>query len=73
MMFGFISSSFFFVGCFYRICNICFETSPVFLNIDLQDLSSLFDWNTKQLFVMLIMHYRTEKNVSIVSSTSSVE
>lgn len=30
----------------------------------LQDLSHLFDWNTKQLFVMLIAYYKTSKNVS---------
>jgi hypothetical protein len=30
----------------------------------LQDLTHLFDWNTKQLFVMLIAHYKTAKNVS---------
>jgi len=28
------------------------------------DLTGLFDWNTKQLFVMLIAHYQTSKNVS---------
>ena len=27
------------------------------------DLTSLFDWNTKQLFVMLIAHYKTNRNV----------
>ena len=27
------------------------------------DLTSLFDWNTKQLFVMLIAHYKTKRNV----------
>ena len=30
----------------------------------ISDLSHLFDWNTKQLFVMLIAHYTTPKNVS---------
>ena len=28
------------------------------------DFSHLFDWNTKQLFVLLLAHYRTETNVS---------
>lgn len=27
------------------------------------DLTSLFDWNTKQLFIMLIAHYKTNRNV----------
>lgn len=29
----------------------------------LTDLSHLFDWNTKELFVMLVAHYHTPKNV----------
>ena len=28
-----------------------------------QDLYNLFDWNTKQLFVMLMAHYKTKRNV----------
>ena len=31
--------------------------------LSLSDLTSLFDWNTKQLFVMLIAHYKTKRNV----------
>ena len=29
-----------------------------------QDLNHLFDWNTKQLFVMLTAHYTTKNTVS---------
>ena len=29
------------------------------------DLSSLFDWNTKQLFVLVTAHYRTRNNVRV--------
>ena len=28
------------------------------------DLSGLFDWNTKQLFVLVTAHYQTRNNVS---------
>jgi len=32
--------------------------------LDLSDFSHLFDWNTKQLFVLLAANYKTKKNVS---------
>lgn len=28
------------------------------------DFSHLFDWNTKQLFVLVVAHYQTRKNAS---------
>lgn len=37
--------------------------SPYVCLLLITDLTSLFDWNTKQLFVMLIAHYKTKRNV----------
>ena len=31
------------------------------------DFSDLFDWNTKQLFILVVAHYRTRNNVSLSS------
>lgn len=36
----------------------------VLVYLDLSDFSHLFDWNTKQLFVLLAANYKTKKNVS---------
>ena len=34
------------------------------------DFSDLFDWNTKQLFILVVAHYRTRNNVSYLLSSS---
>ncbi len=47
------------------IVIICPDTmfGVVFMLLFFSDLTSLFDWNTKQLFIMLIAHYKTNRNV----------
>jgi len=44
-----------------------------YLTIDFKaDFSSLFDWNTKQLFIFIFAEYSTANNVWLIAGVPSV-